>query len=466
MPKLEEFITTLNTLKTLSQSITEEQRKGLLQQAVQEHGLSIDEASEILNASGLIVGERVNFFEVLGFTIEEIENQTEEAITINVDIAHNKYYTESLRAGGLPRPDGKTQEQWRNILNQARDTLKNPQKRIEHITSLNTETPQPIDPIPIENHPISEIDAIAPPEITSISTAMPNDMVHIPAGEFQMGNNHKDKNTQDDLAKTVQVDAFCMDKYPVTNAQYKKFIDAVPAWRKGSNWRRHTALRKRMFPTKTTHQFFDANYLMDWDNNYFPIGKDDYPVTHVSWFAAMAYARWMGKRLPTEAEWEKAARGGLTAKKYPWGDNLDSTKASVDNFTGETNSVGKYPANNYGLFDMVGNVWEWCLDEYDPDYLTILPQQNPIAGINSEEDLKELFAYFWEITTDRVLRGGTLINKAWHGDRFLNTTLPVQIIVRNSGRPLLTNFLTSWYGSSFTARIGFRCVWDTGLKKS
>ena len=466
MPKLEEFITTLNTLKALSQTITEEQRKGLLQQAVQEHGLSIDEASEILNASGLTVGENVNFFEVLGFTIKEIENQTEEAITINVDIAHNKYYTESLRAGGLPRPDGKTQEQWRNILNQARDTLKNPQKRIEHITSLNTETPQPIDPIPIEDHPISETDAIAPPEKTSISTAMPDDMVHIPAGEFQMGSNQKNENTQGDLAKTVHVDAFFMDKYPVTNAQYKRFIIAVPIWSKPPKRLHQQRLIKRKSRTKPEYQSFDRYYLIDWNGDNYPEGKDDHPVTNISWYAAMAYARWIGKRLPTEVEWEKAARGGLTAKKYPWGDKLDSTKANVDNFTGETNSVGKYPANNYGLFDMVGNVWEWCLDEYDPDYLTILPQQNPIAGINSEEDLKELFAYFWEITTDRVLRGGTLINKAWHGDRFLNTALPVQTIVRNSGRPLLTNFLTSWYGSSFTARIGFRCVWNAGLKKS
>ena len=91
MPNRKEFITILNTLKALSQTITEEQRKGLLQQAVQEHELSIDEASEILNTSGLIVGERVNYFEVLGFTIKELENQSEDIIAIEVDTAHNKY---------------------------------------------------------------------------------------------------------------------------------------------------------------------------------------------------------------------------------------------------------------------------------------------------------------------------------------------------------------------------------------
>ncbi len=456
MPKLEEFITTLNTLKALSQTITEEQRKGLLQQAVQEHGLSIDEASEILNASGLTVGENLNFFEILGFTIEEIENQTEEAITINVDIAHNKYYTESLRAGGLPRPDGKTQEQWRNILNQARDTLKNPQKRIEHITSLNTETPQPIDPIPIEDHPISETDAIAPPEKTSISTAMPNDMVHIPAGEFQMGSKKENDNTQDDLAKTVQVDAFFMDKYPVTNAQYKRFIMAVPIWNKPSKRLYQKRLIKRKSRTKPEYQSFDRYYLIDWNEDNYPEGKDDHPVTNISWYAAMAYARWIGKRLPTEVEWEKAARGGLTAKKYPWGDKLDSSKASVEKPVGETYSVGKYPANNYGLFDMVGNVWEWCLDEYDPDSFQSLTTKKLIAGENTKADLDHIISNFWEVKTRRILRGGAL----------LDTASPVQTTAKCNSHPMVTTFLTLSYPSNLVPKIGFRCVWDAGLKKS
>ena len=454
-----EFITTLNTLKALSQTITDEQRKGLLQQAVQENGLSFQEAYEILNASGLIVGERTNYFQVLGFTIAEIENQTEDTIAINVDIAHNKLYTESLRAGGLPRPDGKTQEQWRNVLNEARDILKNPQKRVDHIAELRTETPQPIDPIPQEEPPISESEAISPQETTAISIAMPEDMVHIPAGEFLMRSSNETENTQENGVKTVHVDSFCIDKYPVTNAQYKRFIDAITVWRKSRNWRRHTRLRKRVFPTRTIYQWFDANYLKDWDGNNFPKGKDDHPVTHVSWYAAMAYARWIGKRLPTEAEWKKAARGGLKEQKYPWGDELDSANALVDRRAGETSSVGKYPANNYGLFDMVGNIWEWCLDEYDPHHFTNLPSQNPIAG-----DLKELYSNFWEVTTERVLRGGTLFH----------SSVPVQTVVRNNGKPILTSFLTSSYtsfltlsyGSNFVAKIGFRCAWDAGLKKS
>ena len=456
MTKREEFITTVNTVKTLFQTITEAQRKGLLQQAVQAHGLSIDEATEILNASGLIVGERVNYLEVLGFTIDELENRSEDTIAIEVDTAHNRYYTESLRAGGLPRPDGKTQEQWRNILNQARDTLKNPQKRIEHITTLNIEIPQPIDSIPIEDHPISETEAIAQPEKTSIRIAMPDDMVHIPVGEFQMGSNNENENSQGELAKTVHVDAFCMDKYPVTNAQYKRFIIAVPIWSKPSKKLHQQRLIKRRFRNKTQFQSFDRYYLKDWDGNNYPEGKDDHPVTHVSWYAAMAYARWIGKRLPTEAEWEKAARGGLTGKKYPWGDKLDSEKVFIGKLIGETISVGKYPANNYGLFDMVGNVWEWCLDEYNPDTFQTLTTEKPISEKDTKEDLERIISYFWAVNTKRILRGGTLLNAA----------SPVQTTAKCNNHPMTTTFLTLSYPSSLVPKIGFRCVWDTGLKKS
>ena len=90
MSKRDEFIAAINILRAASQTITQGLRKGLLQQAVQQHGLSIDEADEILRASGLVVGESINYFEVLGFSIEELQNQSEDTIAINVDIAHKK----------------------------------------------------------------------------------------------------------------------------------------------------------------------------------------------------------------------------------------------------------------------------------------------------------------------------------------------------------------------------------------
>ena len=166
-------------------------------------------------------------------------------------------------------------------------------------------------------------------------------MTRIPAGEFEIESNEAE--TMENPRQTVYVDAFYMDIYVVTNALYKKFVDVNPQWQKTNI-------------SKTLH---DGNYLKHWKGNNYPIDKGNYPVTYVSWYAAKAYAQWIGKRLPTEAEWEKAARGGLEGKKYPWGDSIDETKANFVHSIGYMTSVGKYPPNNYGLYDMTGNVWEW-----------------------------------------------------------------------------------------------------------
>ena len=462
MSKREEFIAAVKILSAATQSISPDQRKGLLQQAVQQHGLSIDEADEILQASGLIVGDRINYFEVLGLSIDDLQNENETVIATQVDEAHKKLYSESLRAGGLPRPDGRTQEQWRNVLNQARDTLKDTQKRVEHIATLQTEIPQPVDPILQAEFSTPEPEEFSTSEQTSLSVSVPEDMVLIPAGEFQMGSNKEKANDREKPEHTVYVDSFYMDKYPVTNAQYKVFIDANPQWckphkRKPSKWNEWDKAKKRMFATMLIYRkYHDGAYLKHWHGSNFPAGKDDHPVTHVSWYAAMAYSQWAGKRLPTEAEWEKAARGGLTGQKYPWGNSLDSNKAYSDENFSETISVGKFPANNYGLHDIVGNVWEWCLDAYDPDFYTSSPLQNPIAGVNSKEDFGKLISNFWEVTTDRVLRGGSLFT----------SSEPIQTAVRWNGKPIFTSFLHSKYLSSFVANIGFRCVWDTQLKSN
>ena len=122
---------------------------------------------------------------------------------------------------------------------------------------------------------------------------------------------------------------------------------------------------------------------------------------------AMAYAEWAGKRLPTEAEWESAARGGLLGKKYPWGNLLDSSKANYR--SGGTTAVGRYPPNKYGLYDMVGNVWEWCLDAYDGDFYKSSPRRNPIAGVDG---IAQAASRFTTVKSSRVLRGG-----AWSNSR-------------------------------------------------
>ena len=195
------------------------------------------------------------------------------------------------------------------------------------------------------------------------------EMVLIPAGEFQMGSNDGDDDEKP--VHSVYVDAFYMDKYEVTNAQFKKFVDTNPQWQKDH----------------IEDRFHDGDYLKYWNGNNYPSEKGNHPVTWVSWYAAMAYAKWTGKRLPTEAEWERAARGGLVVKTYPHGNMITLRDANYGRNVGDTTAVGSYPANGYGLYDMIGNVWEWCLDEYNTNFYSTFPgdgvARNPLSGANS-----------------------------------------------------------------------------------
>ena len=221
---------------------------------------------------------------------------------------------------------------------------------------------------------------------------IPAGMVLIPAGEFQMGSNDGDAENFEKPVHTVYIDAFYMDQYEVTNAQYKAFVNANPEWQKD----------------RISDRYQNGSYLQDWNGNNYPIGEGNHPVSSVSWYAAMAYAQWAGKRLPTEAEWEKAARGGLAGQKYPWGDSIDSSKANYDlNYRTRPNPpttpVGSYSANGYGLYDMGGNVREWCLDEYDGNFYSTSPRQNPVSGAAAAWIMNN----FRNVTSSRVLRGGS-----------------------------------------------------------
>ena len=246
-------------------------------------------------------------------------------------------------------------------------------------------------------------------------------MVLIPAGEFQLGGDSGEANEMP--VHTVYVDAFYIDAYPVTNADYKKFVDANPEW------------QKHRIPEK----YHDGNYLALWNRNDYPSDEAEHPVVYVSWYAAMAYAQWAGKRLPTEVEWEKAARGGLVGKKYPWGDTEDISKAFTQMWEQppETVPVGQYPPNDYGLYDMTGSVWQWCLDPYNIFFS--VESSEATAPLNRETDIRLVLANFEDIETPRVLRGG-----AWTGDPRV-----VTIAVRDRENPARTLSLT-----------GFRCVRD------
>ncbi len=210
------------------------------------------------------------------------------------------------------------------------------------------------------------------------------EMVLIPAGEFLMGSDDDEASDNENPVHPVYVDAFYMDKYLVTNAQYKVFVDANPQW------------RKDLIPDA----YHNGSYLDYWNGGSYPDGKGNHPVTYVSWYAAMAYARWAGKRLPTEAEWEKAARGGFVGMKYPWGNTIDENLANYDWNIGDTTPVDRYMPNRYGLYDMSGNVWEWCFDAYDGNFYANPPRRNPVAGGQVGND-------FTSVKSNCVLRGGS-----------------------------------------------------------
>ena len=265
-----------------------------------------------------------------------------------------------------------------------------------------------------------------PPVVVEPGGTTPEGMVLIPAGEFQMGSSHIDEvqsvqtvhvDVSAQPVHTVHIDAFYMDKYEVTKAQYVEFIKA-----KGSSY---AAADSHIFQE-------DGTYYVD-------IGYENHPVGGVTWYDAMAYAAWVGKRLPTEAEWEKAARGGLNGKIYPWGDSKDTSKANYAQPIGGTTVVGTYPPNGYGLYDMAGNVWEWCLDEYNENFYKI-PQSrspNPIGGSHSIEQL---------IQNPRIAEGSRVLRGGSWGD----PDIFVRVATRGNRPPT----------HSLYNNVGFRCVRD------
>jgi len=226
------------------------------------------------------------------------------------------------------------------------------------------------------------------------------EMVLIRAGEFQMGSN--DGGSDEKPVHTVNLDDFYMDKYEVTNEKYAEFLNK---YRKNTDAAGHELIN-----------LDDESCLIEKSGGVYrpKKGHEDHPVVEVTWYGAAAYAQFYNKRLPTEAEWEKAARGRLVGKKYPWGDEIDPTKANYDSDNSRSWStagmlkylkpVGSFPANGYELYDMAGNVWEWCADEYEKGYYSKSTKDNPtgpgvpILFVDSD---------FTNVKNSRVLRGGS-----------------------------------------------------------
>ena len=236
---------------------------------------------------------------------------------------------------------------------------------------------------------------------------LPVGMVLIPAGSFEMGD-HLDNLPRALPVHTVELNAFYMDINEVTVGQFRQFI-----------------------------QQSEYNYEGNWlnVNKYSP--TIDHPMIYVTWRDAVTYAEWAGKRLPTEAEWEYAARGGLIGKRYSWAD-AESVARKYANYHGtsgkdrwdkSTAPVGRFKPNGYGLYDMAGNVWEWCADWYNGNYYSNSPAKNPLGP-----DTGQLFDWGGPC---RVLRGGS-----WH-----NAASALHVAFRA--------FLISDDRRYFT---GFRCV--------
>lgn len=212
------------------------------------------------------------------------------------------------------------------------------------------------------------------------------DMTLIPGGTFQMGRADGKPGYDNVPVHTVKIDSFYMDKFEVTVGQFKQFLD-------------------------------DTGYDFDWSlwEKYHVSPSNNHPIVGVNWFEAEKFAKWASKRLPTEAEWEYAARGGLEGMRYPWGNSITKDNANFhkywkddDEFTNSTTTgkdiwkystapVGSFAPNGYGLYDMAGNAAEWCNDWYKEDYYAKSPMNNPKGP---------------ELGSTKVIRGGHWYS--WH----------------------------------------------------
>ena len=227
--------------------------------------------------------------------------------------------------------------------------------------------------------------------------------------------------SQEYPAIRMTVPSFYMDKYEVTNADFKKFIEANPKWSKSN----------------IPDSLHDGNYLKDWNGDKYPKTKANYPVVYVCWYAANAYARWKGKRLPMEVERESAAKG-LIDKTYefPWGNaDADISKANYSQSNiGHAVATGSYPPNSLGLYDMCGNVYELCMD---------------LWRVNDYKMREDLIKH--KITAhDRITSFGSQVDRSKVAIRGGSWNSPAV--------NLRTTYRESYPVTSCTAYVGFRCA--------
>ncbi len=240
-------------------------------------------------------------------------------------------------------------------------------------------------------------------------------LITIPAGVFKMGSDQERTNPQNKPEHNISLPAYRIDKYPTTNAQYARFVTA-------------------------------ANYRppADWENGQLPLGEALRPVTMVSWYDASNYCTWADKRLPKEAEWEKAARG-TDGRRWPWGNAMDSQRLNTYYSVGSATDVTAYVngISPYGVMDMAGNVFQWIEDDFLPYTGSDAPGelfQGKIGVANTPQDRAMKVVDLVGVDAKyKVLRGGS-----WKSDPFSTATYH-------------RNFSWPNYASDF---FGFRCAAD------
>lgn len=297
-----------------------------------------------------------------------------------------------------------------------------------------------------------------PTTFKRVNSGSTEGMVRLEGGKFLMGTDYP-KGFPDDgegPIREVTIDGFWIDKYSVTNRQFSEFIKATK-YRTEAEIFGWSFVFRMLIPPYKRKQMQDRGetvlglewwYRVEGATWKHPEGpssrikkRPDHPVTHVSYKDALAYCDWAGKRLPTEAEYEYAARGGLEQKIYAWGDELTPNGKHMcniwqgtfpDHNTAEDGYIGTAPVftfapNGYGLHNMAGNVWEWCYDYWSSDYHVDGSRENPTGPPMGDR---------------RVMRGGSYLCHESYCNRY-------RVAARTSNTP-----------DSSTGNLGFRCVRD------
>jgi sulfatase modifying factor 1 len=281
-------------------------------------------------------------------------------------------------------------------------------------------------------------------------------MVRLDGGAFRMGTEMEAGFSADGEGpvREVTLDPFYIDIHPVTNRRFREFVEATRYKTEAEKFRWSFVFEGDIPRKDYARLVKDTVRGAEWwcqvegANWKHPEGPEsgiktrwDHPVVHVSWNDAVAYATWAGKRLPTEAEWEYAARGGLEQKIYPWGDeltpdgkhlcniwqgNFPDYNTAEDGYT-STSPIGAYPPNGYGLDGITGNAWEWCADWFHPSFHRTAGDTNPTGPLTG---------------SSRAMRGGSYLCHRSYCNRY-------RVAARSSNTP-----------DSTTTNLSFRCVRD------